>query len=325
MKIIEQIISRAKENKMRIILPETMDERVLKAAEIVSKEGIADVILIGDKSLKVKYPHIIDPSEDMDKLNNLANELYELRKEKGMTLEEAKDLLLNNYMYYACMLLKKGEADGIVSGACHSTADTLRPSLQIIKGEKIISAFFLMEVPDSEYGLNGTFVFADCGLVQDPNPEELAVIAKTSADSFEYLTKSPAYVAMISHSTKGSAKHELVDKVVNATEIAKNNYPDLRIDGELQVDAALDKEVAKIKCPDSQVAGKANVLVFPNLDVGNSAYKLVQRLAKANAYGPITQGLNKPVNDLSRGCSVEDIVGTVAITAVQAQRTIDKK
>ena len=325
MSLIDNIIQRAKSDKKRIVLPETMDERVLKAAEIAQKDGIADIILIGDKSLREKYPNIIDPKEDLEKTNKMAEELYEMRREKGLSLEQAKELLLSDYVYYACMLLKKGEADGIVSGACHSTANTLRPALQIIKGEQVVSAFFLMEVPNCEYGLNGTFVFADCGLVQEPNEEELSIIAKTSADSFEFLTKSEAYVAMISHSTKGSAKHELVDKVVNATKIAKEKYPDLKIDGELQVDAALDSEVARIKCPDSEVAGKANVLVFPNLDAGNSAYKLVQRLARASAYGPITQGLNKPVNDLSRGCSAEDIVGTIAITAVQAQKVSDNK
>ena len=325
MKMIDKIIQRAKSKKMRIILPESMDERVLQAASIAQNEGIADVYLIGDKALKERFTNItiIDPKDD-NRFSILTNKLYELRKDKGMTFEEAKSILLNNYMYYACMLVKEGYADGIVSGACHSSADTLRPALQIIKGEKIISAFFLMEVPDCDYGLNGTFIFADCGLIQNPDEEQLAVIAKTSADSFKYLTESEAYVAMISHSTKGSAKHELVDKMVNATKIAKERYRDLLIDGELQVDAALDKEVAEIKSPNSEVAGKANVLIFPNLDAGNSAYKLVQRLAKANAYGPITQGLNKPVNDLSRGCNAEDIIGAIAITAVQAQRSCDK-
>ncbi|MBR4231423.1 MAG: phosphate acetyltransferase [Bacilli bacterium] len=323
MSFINEIIQKAKSDKKRIVLPETMDERVLKAAEIIQKEGIADVILIGDKVINEQVT-VINPLK-YDKTEEFINKLYEMRKEKGLTYEEAKDLILNDYMYFACMLLHEGLADGIVSGACHSTANTLRPALQIIKGSSVVSSFFLMEVPNCEYGLNGTFVFADCGLVQNPNEEELAIIAKESADSFKTLTNNEAYVAMISHSTKGSAKHEFVDKVVNATKIAKEKYTDLKIEGELQVDAAIDREVAKLKCPDSDIAGKANVLVFPNLDAGNSAYKLVQRLAKAGAYGPITQGLNKPVNDLSRGCSIDDIVGAVAITVVQVQNISDKK
>ena len=230
---------------------------------------------------------------------------------------------MNDYMYYACMLVKLGKADGVVSGACHSTANTLRPALQIIKTKKeseLVSAFFLMIVPDCKYGANGTFIFADSGLVQDPDAKKLAAIANDSANSFEKLVEKDAYVAMISHSTLGSAKHVLVDKVIKATKIAKNKYKNLKIDGELQVDAAIDSDVAKTKAPESKVAGKANVLIFPNLDAGNSGYKLVQRLAKAEAYGPITQGIAAPINDLSRGCSSDDIVGVVAITAVQAQK-----
>ena len=226
-------------------------------------------------------------------------------------------------MYYACMLVKKELADGVVSGACHSTSNTLRPALQIIKtapDAKLVSAFFLMVVPNCEYGYNGTFVFADSGLEQNPDPEKLAAIADSSAKSFNLLTGQTPVVALLSHSTKGSAKHADVDKVVNALEIAKQEYPDLNIDGELQLDAAIVPEVAASKAPDSKVAGHANVLVFPDLDAGNIGYKLVQRLAKAEAYGPITQGIKKPVNDLSRGCSTEDIVGVVAITSVQAQK-----
>lgn len=321
MEFINKIIESAKKNKKTIVLPESMDERILEAASIIAKEKIANVILIGN-NIQSNYDlsdvKIIDPNSIDTEI--LANKLYELRKEKGLTKEEAYKLLTNDYMYYACMLVKEGLADGIVSGACHSTADTLRPALQIIKGKGLISAFFLMEVPNCEYGSNGTFIFADSGLNQNPNEEELAEIAYESARSFELLTNEKAYVAMISHSTLGSAKHELVDKVVNATNIAKERYPELLIDGELQVDAALDKDVAKLKAPSSNVAGQANVLVFPNLDCGNSAYKLVQKLAKANAYGPITQGFNKPVNDLSRGCSVEDIIGVVAITSYQANK-----
>ena len=219
-------------------------------------------------------------------------------------------------------MVKMGDADGMVSGACHSTADTLRPSLQILKtkpGTKLVSAFFLMVVPNCEYGADGTFIFADSGLEQNPDPEKLAAIAASSAESFELLVQKEAIVAMLSHSSKGSAKHADVDKVVEATRIAKETHSELKLDGELQLDAAIVPSVGASKAPGSEVAGKANVLVFPDLDAGNIGYKLVQRLAKAEAYGPVTQGIAKPVNDLSRGCSAEDIVGVVAITSVQAQ------
>ncbi len=329
MNIIDRLKQRAKENKKTIVLPETMDIRVLEAAEIVLKEEIANIILVGDpKEIKEQNPNlnldsarIINPNTD--KLTEkFINDLYELRKEKGLTKEQAKELLLTDNMYYACMLVKEGLADGAVSGACHSTANTLRPALQILKTKKdvdLVSAFFLMVVPNCEYGSNGTFIFADSGLVQNPNPQELATIAKTSADSFELLVEKQPLIAMLSHSTKGSAHHVDVDKVISATNIAKEKYKDYMIDGELQLDAAIVPEVAKSKAPDSKVAGSANVLIFPDLDAGNIGYKLVQRLAKAEAYGPITQGIAKPVNDLSRGCSKEDIVGVVAITAVQAK------
>lgn len=318
---------KAKSKKMKIVLPETMDERVLSAAKIIIEENIADIILIGNQEELInKYEcfkniTIIDPKAN-DLTNNYIDMLVELRKEKGITKEEATKLLLEDYMYYACMLVYDNKADGIVSGAYHSTADTLRPALQIIKtlpDKKLVSSFMLMVVPDCDYGENGTFIFADCGLEQNPTAENLALIAKSSAESFEMLVEKTPYVAMLSHSTKGSAKHKDVDKVVEAVKIAKDSYPDLKIDGELQLDAAIIKEVAMSKAPDSEVAGKANVLVFPDLDSGNIGYKLVQRLAKAESYGPITQGIKAPINDLSRGCSVEDIVGVVAITAVQAQ------
>ena len=239
-----------------------------------------------------------------------------------MTEEQATEILMNNYLYYGVMMIKMGDADGMVAGACHSTADTLRPCLQILKtkpGTKLVSAFFLMVVPDCEYGANGTFIFADSGLEQNPDPEKLAAIAYSSAESFELLVQQPAKVAMLSHSTMGSAKHADVDKVVEATRIVKEAHPELMVDGEMQLDAAIVPSVGKSKAPNSPVAGEANVLVFPDLDAGNIGYKLVQRLAKAEAYGPVTQGIAKPVNDLSRGCSAEDIVGVVAITAVQAQ------
>lgn len=328
MSFIKNIIDRAKCDKKTIVLPETMDRRVLEAAHKILKDDIANIILIGDekkfdsKDLDLSKAIIINPNED-SLTEEVINKLFEIRKDKGLSLEEAKDLIMNDYMYYACMLVKLGKADGVVSGACHSTANTLRPALQIIKTKKeseLVSAFFLMIVPDCKYGTNGTFIFADSGLVQDPDAKKLAAIANDSANSFEKLVEKDAYVAMISHSTMGSAKHVLVDKVIKATKLAKNKYKHLKIDGELQVDAAIDSEVAKTKAPESKIAGKANVLIFPNLDAGNSAYKLVQRLAKAEAYGPITQGIAAPINDLSRGCSSDDIVGVVAITAVQAQK-----
>ncbi len=328
MSFIDRIIDRAKENKKTIVLPETMDNRVLKAAEVIINEGIANVILIGNKEEILKNNSnldkckIIDPNEDINFTNDLILKLVEIRKNKGLTEEEARKLITEDYMYYACMLVKIGMADGVVSGACHSTANTLRPALQIIKTKedcKLVSAFFLMVVPECEYGSNGTFVFADSGLVQDPTSEELAYIAKSSADSFKQLVQEEAMVAMLSHSSMGSAKHELVDKVVEGVRITKEMYPNLKVDGELQLDAAIVPEVAASKAPNSSVAGHANVLIFPNLDAGNIGYKLVQRLAKAEAYGPITQGIAAPINDLSRGCSVDDIVGVVAITCVQAQ------
>ena len=239
-----------------------------------------------------------------------------------MTYDKAKELLLTDYMYYACMLVKLKKADGVVSGACHSTANTLRPSLQIIKTKPdslLVSAFFLMDVPNCEYGEDGIFVFADSGLEQNPNPERLAAIAASSAESFKLLVEKEPLVAMLSHSTVGSASHPDVDKVVEAVKIAKEKYYNYKIDGEFQLDAAIVPSIAKSKAPNSDVAGHANVLVFPDLDAGNIGYKLVQRLAKAEAYGPITQGIAAPINDLSRGCSADDIVGVVAITAVQAQ------
>lgn len=330
MSFIEKIKEEAKNNKKIIVLPETMDRRVLEAAEIAIKENIAQIILIGNPEeigknnvdLDLKEAEIIDPNQN-ELTDKFINNLFELRKEKGMTIEESKRLLLEDYMYYACMLVKEGYADGVVSGACHSTANTLRPSLQIIKtkpGTSIVSTFMLMDVPNCEYGTNGTFIFADCGLEQNPTADKLASIALSSAESFKLLVKEEPLVAMLSHSTYGSAKHSDVDKVVEAVKIAKTNFPKYKIDGELQLDAAIIPEVALSKAPNSEVAGKANVLIFPDLDAGNIGYKLVQRLAKAEAYGPITQGIAAPINDLSRGCSVEDIVGVIAITAVQAKK-----
>ena len=313
MNFIDQIKERAKKNIKTIILPETMDKRVLKAASICNEENIAKIVLIGkeeeinklaeEDNINLSGIEIINPFTS-EKTNELVNKFYELRKSKGISIEEAKDILLSDYMYYACMLVNEGLADGIVSGACHSTANTLRPALQIVKtaeDAKLVSAFFLMVVPNCEYGYNGTFVFGDSGLEQNPTPERLAAIAASSSASFELLTGEKAVTALLSHSTKGSAKHADVDKVLEAVDIAKKEYPQYNIDGELQLDAAIVPEIAASKAPDSKVAGHANVLIFPDLDAGNIGYKLVQRLAKAEAYGPITQGIRKPVNDLSRG------------------------
>ena len=327
---VEHIKEKAKQTKKTILLPETMDDRTYYAAEQAMKEGIADLILIGSQAeidehvkstgVDISGARIVDPA-NYEKLDEYVELLYITRKAKGMTPEEAREILLTNTITFGIVMLKAGDADGLVAGACHSTADTLRPSLQILKtkaGCKLVSAFFVMDVPNCEYGANGTFIFADSGLNQDPNPEELAAIADSSAQSFKQLVGADPVCAMLSHSTVGSARHPLVDKMVEATKIAKEQYPNLVVDGEFQLDAAIVPAVAASKAPNSDVAGKANVLIFPNLDAGNIAYKIVQRLAKADAYGPILQGIAKPVNDLSRGCSAEDIVGVIAITVVQA-------
>lgn len=329
MNFIDTIKKRARQNKKTIVLPESMDKRTFEAAEKVLQEDIANIIIIGtdeeiNKNLNgrdISSATIINP-QTSELTEELINEFVELRKNKGMTYDKAKELLLTDYMYYACMLVKLKKADGVVSGACHSTANTLRPSLQIIKTKPdslLVSAFFLMDVPNCEYGEDGIFVFADSGLEQNPNPERLAAIAASSAESFKLLVEKEPLVAMLSHSTVGSASHPDVDKVVEAVKIAKEKYRNYKIDGEFQLDAAIVPSIAKSKAPNNNVAGHANVLVFPDLDAGNIGYKLVQRLAKAEAYGPITQGIAAPINDLSRGCSADDIVGVVAITAVQAQ------
>ncbi len=327
MGVMDSIKARAKAANKTIILPESMDRRTFQAAEEILREGLANIIIIGtpeeisknSQGLDISKATLIDPNT-YEKTQAYIDLFVELRKAKGMTKEEAKRIILSDYAYYACLMIKNKDADGMVSGACHSTADTLRPSLQIIKtkpGTKLVSAFFLMEVPNCEYGEEGTFVFADCGLEQNPDSEKLAQIAISSAESFRLLVGREPRVAMLSHSSKGSAKHADVDKVVQATLIAKGLAPNLCLDGELQLDAAIVPEIGASKAPNSNVAGKANVLVFPDLDAGNIGYKLVQRLAKADAYGPMCQGIASPVNDLSRGCSWQDIVGVVAITAVQ--------
>ena len=330
MGFIDEIKAKAKSNVKTLVLPETEDARTYEAAEKILKEGTAKLVLIGSEeeiaknkgSFDISGAVIVDPATS-DKTEEYIAKLVELRQKKGMTEEQARELLLKSYTYYGVMMVKMGDADGMVSGACHSTADTLRPCLQILKtkpGTKLVSSFFVMVVPDCDMGENGTFVFSDCGLEQNPDSEKLAAIALSAAESFKLLVGDEPRVAMLSHSSMGSAKHADVDKVVEAVKIAKENAPEgVMVDGELQLDAAIVPSVGASKAPNSPVAGKANVLVFPDLDAGNIGYKLVQRLAKAEAYGPMTQGIAAPVNDLSRGCSADDIVGVVAITAVQAQ------
>ena len=331
MSFIEQIKQRAKQEIKTIVLPEATDTRILEAAQIIKEEGYAKVILIGneeevrklanEKNVDLGETKIIDPSKSKE-TERYAKELYELRKAKGMTEKQANQLVLEP-VYYGMMMVKLDEADGLVSGAAHSTSDTLRPALQILKtapGTKLVSAFFVMVVPDCKYGENGTFIFADSGLNEEPDSEKLSEIAISSSKSFEQLVGKEAKVAMLSYSTYGSAHSASTEKVIEATKLVKEKEPNLLVDGELQLDAAIVPEVAEFKAKGSPLKGEANVLVFPDLGAGNIGYKLVQRLAKAEAYGPLCQGIAKPVNDLSRGCSSEDVAGVVAITAVQAQQ-----
>ncbi|MCL2048421.1 MAG: phosphate acetyltransferase [Defluviitaleaceae bacterium] len=328
MDFLQTIKQRAKAQARTIVLPESLETRTLKATEQLLNEGLAKIILIGDKkeiaaqaahaNADISNAMIIEP-KNYQEMEQLAEKLYELRKAKGVTLEQARDML-QNPLVLGNMLVKENIAHGMVAGAVNSTADVLRPSLQILKtapNVSIVSSFFVMVVPDCEYGNNGVFVFADCALNQNPNAEELAAIAISSASSYNTLLGGEPIVAMLSHSSMGSAKHADVTKVAEATRILKEKAPEIKADGELQLDAAIVPAIGASKAPSSPVAGKANVLVFPDLDSGNIGYKLVERLAKAKAYGPITQGIAKPVNDLSRGCSVDDIVGVAAITAVQ--------
>ena len=330
MNFIEEMKKRAKTAIKTIVLPEAEDLRVLEAGSKVEKEGFAKIILIGniektkelakENNIDITNIKIIDP-ETSEKYEEYTKAFYELRKAKGITEDDAKKII-KNPVYFGMMMVKKEDADGLVSGAAHSTSDTLRPALQILKtapGTKLVSAFFLMNVPNCEYGENGIFVFADSGLNENPDSDKLAEIAASSAKSFEQLVGKEAKVGMLSYSTYGSAKSELTEKVIEATKLLKERYPEIKADGELQLDAAIIPEIAKSKAPGSEVAGQCNTLVFPNLDAGNIGYKLVQRLAKAEAYGPLCQGIAKPVNDLSRGCSSDDIVGVIAITAVQGQ------
>lgn len=330
MTAIEKIIAKAKSNVQHIILAEGTEPRTVQASAKIVAEGIAKVTLIGnpDEIAKVAAETntdltgvaIIDPATS-EKTAEYANLLFELRKAKGMTIEQATELVTKNTLYYGTVMLKNGDADGMVAGAINSTGNVLRPALQIIKtapGIKVVSSCFVMEVPDKKWGDNGVLIFGDCGVIPDPTSEELAAIAIASAETGKQLVNIDPKVAMLSFSTKGSAKHDDVTKVQQATAIAKELAPDLALDGELQADAALVESVGALKAPGSTVAGHANVLIFPDLGAGNIGYKLVQRLAGGTALGPIIQGLAKPVCDLSRGCSVDDIVSVVAITAVKA-------
>lgn len=323
---IESVKSKAAVAKRRIVLPEGEDARTLEAAQQILREGTAELVILGDVSamqssgFDLSGATLIDPTSS-DLAEELAELLFETRKAKGMDLETARKQAADP-LYFGVLMVKAGKADGMVAGACHSTGDVLRPALQIIKtapDAKLVSSFFVMEVPDCELGDNGRFIFADCGLNVQPDAEGLSCIAVDSAHSWADLMGSEPKVAMLSHSTHGSASNDDAAKVVEATRLAREAAPELDIDGELQLDAAICSSVACVKCPESRVAGAANVLVFPDLDAGNIGYKLVQRLAKAEAYGPVTQGLAAPVNDLSRGCSAEDIVGVVAITCMQCK------
>lgn len=333
MSFIEEIKQRAKKEMKTIVLPEAEDIRILEATQQVLKEKYANIVLVGkqeniekkakENHINIKEAKIVDP-ENSENYEVYVNLLYELRKHKGMTLEKARELV-KDPVYYGMLMVKddQTQADGLVSGAVHSTSDTLRPALQILKtaeGTKLVSAFFVMVVPDCEYGEEGTFIFADSGLNENPDAESLSEIAISSSESFRQLVEKEPRVAMLSYSTYGSAKSELTQKVIDATNLVKEKNRELLVDGELQLDAAIVPEVANLKAPDSPLKGMANVLIFPNLDTGNIGYKLVQRLAKAEAYGPLCQGIAKPVNDLSRGCSSKDVAGVIAITAVQAQK-----
>ncbi len=329
MAFLDQVVEIAKKDVQTIVLPEAFDARTIEATHKILEQGIANIILVGDKEeilkaagdFNIEGAQFINPAK-FEAIDKFAEALAEIRKKKGMTPEQAKEILIKDPLFFGVMLVKLGYAGGMVAGAANATANVLRPALQILKtapGTKLVSAAFLMEVPNCEFGENGIFVFGDCALNIAPTSEELAHIAISSAKTFESLVHVKPNVSMLSFSSKGSASHENVTKVAEATRLAKELAPELNIDGELQLDASIVPNVGAKKAPDSPVAGKANVIIFPDLNAGNIGYKLVQRFAKANAYGPITQGLAMPVNDLSRGCYASDIVGTVALTALQAQ------
>ena len=314
--------SAAKADKKTIVLPEGEDPRTIEAAKKIVEEGLANLVVLGNPDeIQIDGVTVIDP-RTAEKKQAYAEKFAELRAKKGVTLPEALEQM-NDATYFGTMMVKMGDADGLVSGACHSTANTLRPALQILKtapGTKLVSAFFIMCTKSSEFGADGTLLFADCGLNINPNADELSEIALASAESWKaFMPGEEPKVAMLSFSTMGSAKGDVPTKVQEAVKLANEKNPELALDGDLQLDAALVQSVADLKAPNSTVAGNANILVFPDLEAGNIGYKLVQRFGGAEAYGPVLQGIAKPVNDLSRGCSADDIVGVVAITAVQAQ------
>ena len=314
--------SAAKADKKTIVLPEGEDPRTIEAAKKIVEEGLANLFVLGNPDeIKIDGVTVIDP-RTAEKKQAYAEKFAELRAKKGVTLPEALEQM-NDATYFGTMMVKMGDADGLVSGACHSTANTLRPALQILKtapGTKLVSAFFIMCTKSPEFGADGTLLFADCGLNINPNADELSEIALASAESWKaFMPGEEPKVAMLSFSTMGSAKGDVPTKVQEAVKLANEKNPELALDGDLQLDAALVQSVADLKAPQSKVAGNANILVFPDLEAGNIGYKLVQRFGGAEAYGPVLQGIAKPVNDLSRGCSADDIVGVVAITAVQAQ------
>ncbi|WP_058270528.1 phosphate acetyltransferase [Olsenella massiliensis] len=318
---IEKVKDRAKKQKKTIVLPESEDPRVIEAAKKALAAGIANIVILGDSD-KVDVPGatVINPRHS-DKHEAYAQKFAKLRARKGVTIVQARESM-NDATYFGMMMVKMGDADGLVSGACHSTANTLRPALQILKtapDAKLVSAFFVVCSPKHEYGDKGTLIFADSGLNIDPTAEELVEIAASTAKTWRGFMEDEPRIGMMSFTTMGSAKGAVPDKMQEATRLANKRYPELELDGDLQVDAALVPEVATIKAPHSHVAGKVNIMIFPDLACGNISYKLVQRFGDAEAYGPLLQGIAKPVNDLSRGCSSDDIVGVIAITCVQAQ------
>lgn len=328
MDLIQNIINKAKSSHKTIVLPEGEEERVVRAADKIRADKIAKIILLGNEGKITKIAHelnisledilIINPQNSGD-LKEYTDEFYNLRKAKSLSPEEAQKIMLNP-LYFGCMMLRQGKVDGVVGGSVNTTADTVRAALQVVglkEGRVTLSSFFLMIVPDCEYGEKGAFIFADCGVIPEPSARQLAEVAIASAESARLFLNTEPVVAMLSFSTKGSANHPSLDKIKEALQIAKKNNPQLLIDGEFQVDAAIVPRVAQIKVPGNKIAGRANVLIFPDLNSGNIAYKITERLAKAQAYGPILQDLVKPVNDLSRGCSVENIVNVTAITAMQ--------
>lgn len=309
--IIENIYQQAKLNYKKIVLPEGTDERVIEAAKIIREQKIADLIVLGPNA-------DIDP-QSSNLIDQFTQTLFELRKEKGMTMEEANKLV-KNPLYFGTLMVHLGMADGMVAGAQNTTLDTIRPALQIIKtkeNSKIISSFFIMETNNPNLGEQGLIFFADCGLNVNPNAQDLAEIAIQTAESFKLLTKKTPVIAMLSYSTDSSGKGEDVDKVKLATQLVRQTHSDLIIEGEMQADAALVPHICDRKFPGNCLNGQANILIFPDLNSGNISYKLVERIANANAYGPLTQGIKKPINDLSRGCNVQDIITTVAITSIQ--------